>query len=193
MVVDINMHSDTKRAKPCHVNVHPGTTYTMALLLSFFVSSIFPVDPPSSPTSCQTRMHLSTPRTQSCLKSHLHLHSVLPFLCLSDFLICQLCSSLPAAAAARATDSFIVLLFLALTLLHPATSHLPPARDAEPWDLSCGAFIQPSPRLLEPLIPSCLHPVTEEWPGQRAGAEQLHRASVVKQCVLCRARGNQCR
>ncbi|KAG8007448.1 Inter-alpha-trypsin inhibitor heavy chain H3 [Nibea albiflora] len=76
-------------------------------------------------------------------------------------------------AATRATDAFIVLLFLTLTLLHPARSHLPPAQHTGPRDLGlAGAFIHPSPRPSELLIPSSWHPVTEEWPVQRARLEQ---------------------
>lgn len=69
------------------------------------------------------------------LKSHLHpgaLCAVLPFRRLPNCLICQPCSSLPPAAARGATDTFIVLLFPALTRPHPARSHLPPAQDAGP-------------------------------------------------------------
>lgn len=148
---------------------------------------------PSVPTSSMPEKNASLCTQGSILrlKSHLHLRApcaVLPFRRLSDCLICQPCSSLPLAAAQRATDAFIVLLFLALTLLHPARSHLPPAKDAGPQDLSRRAFNHPLLHPSEPLIPSPCHcgmAYAEGW--GRAG----HRAVVVKMCVLSRARENQ--
>lgn len=62
-VVDISMHTRGAKVMPCK---HPQSKNISVSFAPFlFLSSIFPVDPPSSPTSCQTRMHLSTPRTQS--------------------------------------------------------------------------------------------------------------------------------
>lgn len=84
-------------------------------------------------------------------------YTVLPFLCLSECHICQPRSSPPPAAATGATDAFIVLLFLTLTLLHPATSHLPPAQEAEPWDLSRGGF--------HPLLTSPFKSLSSPHPG----------------------------
>lgn len=119
---------------------------------------------PSVPTSSMPDKNASlcTQGPILCLKSHLHLcapYTVLPFLCLSDCLICQPRSSPPPAAATRATDAFIVLLFLALTLLHPARSHLPPAQDVGPRDLSRGGFhpsLTSSFRASHPLHPGTL-------------------------------------
>ncbi|KAK5601351.1 hypothetical protein CRENBAI_000963 [Crenichthys baileyi] len=60
-------------------------------------------------------------------------------------------SSPPPAAAPRATDAFIVLLFLALALQHPAASHLPPAQDRR----AAEAFIHPSPLPFRASHPPC--------------------------------------
>lgn len=168
-------------------------------MLAFFEPSIFPARPPSPPPPCRAGMRLSARSPILCLKSHLRLctsDTVLPFLDLfspPDCPICQPRSSPSAAAATRATDAFIVLLFLAPALLHTARSHLPPARDGRaPGPRAAWAFIHPSPRPpREPLIPSSRHPVTEEWPVRRAGPEWDTRAAVVRTCVLSRARGNQ--
>ncbi|KAK5912938.1 hypothetical protein CesoFtcFv8_002766 [Champsocephalus esox] len=69
------------------------------------------------------------------------------------------------------------------------TCHL--HRTQGPRDLRrYGAFIHPSPRPSEPLIPSSRPPVTEEWPVQRAEWD-TGAAVVVRKCVSSRARGNQ--
>lgn len=133
---------------------------------------------PSVPSSSMPDKNVSlcTRGPILCLKSHLHLlhsfccPSLPPSSCLSDRLICQPRSSPPPAAAARATDTFIVLLFLDLMLLHP--DQITPATCTGRRALATGAFIHPSPRPSEPLIPSSLHAVTEEWPVQRARPER---------------------
>lgn len=141
------------------------------------------------------KVSLRTRSAIRCLKSHLRLlHSsccsfLPPSFCPSGHLICQPRTSPSPAAAARATDTFIVLLFLTLMLLHPTRSHLPPAQDTGPWVLCLprrGPFIRRSARPSEPLIPSSLHPVTKEWLGQRG-----YRAPVVRGSVSSRARQNQ--
>lgn len=147
-------------------------------MLACLRPSIHPSCSPSVPSSFSSmpdkNVSFCTRGPILCLKSHLHRsHSFCRFspssvvsVCLTR-LICRPCSSLPPAAATGATDTFIVLLFL-----NPTRSHLPPARGGRA--LGCqpaGAFIHSSPCPSEPLIPSSLHPVTEEWPVRRAGGQ----------------------
>lgn len=167
---------EQKCARCKHLQERSTTVAANALLFCAIHLSCSPSVPTSSMPD--KNVSLCTQGPILCLKSHLRLcapYAVLPFTPSfrpPDCLICQPRSSPPAAAATGATDAFIVLLFLALTLLHPAKSHLPPAQDARPRDLSSGAFIRPSPRPSAPLIPSSWHPVTEEWPVLRARAER---------------------
>lgn len=127
-----------------------------------------------------------------CLKSHLHLlHSLccpsLPLsFRLSNHLIFQPRSSTPPAAAARVIDTFIVLLFL--TPCASAPNQITPATCTGlegSWDLSHrGLSSTPHLTPSEALIPSSL--------SLRNGRGRArHRASVVRKCVLSRAKGNQ--
>lgn len=73
----------------------------------------------------------------------------------------------PPAAARRATDTFIVLLFLTPCFSTQPFSHLPPAQDTDPGTLAIdGAFIHPSAHSSEPPVPSFPHSVTKEWLAQ---------------------------
>lgn len=165
-------------------------------LLLFFVPSIVLTAPPSPPSPYQTRMppHPTPYPLFEVPSPSLRSYTVLPFLCLSECHICQPRSSPPPAAATGATDAFIVLLFLTLTLLHSATSHLPPAQEAEPWDLSRGGF--------HPLLTSPFKSLSSPHPGALSlrngrcrGPWQSGTQSSCckKKNVLSGARGNQCR
>lgn len=95
-------------------------------------------------------------------------------------------SSPPPAAVPRATDAFIV-----PPLPHPhasAPGHITPAtcagrrspRESSSGSLSSTPHLAPS----EPLIPSSRHPVTEEWPVQRAQRAQRAGAASATELLL---------
>lgn len=124
---------------------------------------------------------LYTWRTIRCLKSHLRRLLSLcssflpPSFCPSGHLICQPRTSPSPAAAARPTDTFIVLLFLTLVLLHPTRSHLPPAHDTGVLGSLARRGLSSIVRLaLQSLSsPHPCYPVTKEWLGPGGGTEPL--------------------